>query len=95
MKLSLGGIEDIATVNMAPDKKTGECAITAQGMGYEVTIPGTIVHMSKDDQTKDLRIDLDFQGMLKASFVIESADIKAAKELMNKDVISFMIKSLM
>ena len=95
MKLIINGDQDVADIDLQIDPSTGMCRPAVDAFGYRVSGPSVKMTLVKDDSTDGLRLALELPGITDAAILIEKADVKKLKGLMNKDAIKFMVKALM
>ena len=95
MKLLLNGNQELMNLDLDIDSATGMCNPIINTLGYRIEGPAGKAALSKDGATGGLRLSLDLPDVMQAAIVIEEADVKKMKSLMNKDAIKFMIKALM
>ena len=95
MKLLLNGNQELATIDFDIDQATGICNPKIDAIGYHIEGPAAKAELVKDDENDGLRLRMDLPDIAEAALVIEKADVKKLKTLMNKDAIKFMVKALM
>ena len=95
VKLFVNGNQELATLEFDVDGDTGACSPRIDALGYRIEGPRAIAALAKDPDSDGLRMTLELPGITQAALVIEKADVKKLKSLMNKDAIKFMVKALM
>ena len=95
MKLLLGEGQELASLDFDLDASSGAMTPRIDALGYRIEGPQCRAALVKDDAVDGLRLNLELPGMMEGALVIEKADVKKLKGLMNKDALKFMVKALM
>lgn len=95
MKFIVNGEQEAASIDLQIDPGTGMCRPMIDTLGYRISGPNVKIALVKDDSTDGLRLALELPDITNAAILVEKADVKKLKGLMNKDAIKFMVKALM